>query len=127
MRKLILLSALLLTGCVHTLPRDLSRALNETKKIQYKRDEIGEDYWQTVEETEKRRTGDCEDMAIYLKYLLAKRNIPSEFCVGRQFENSLPHAWVQAERKGITYVLDPASKRWEVKTSGRYLRGFKLE
>ncbi|NIO03072.1 MAG: hypothetical protein GTN74_00230 [Proteobacteria bacterium] len=70
------------------------------------------DYWQLPEETERVRSGDCEDLAIWLYYHLLDegfRNI--RFTLGfAGAEDKAVHAWVTWYDRGKTYILDPSRK-----------------
>lgn len=49
-------------------PTDLGNWMSKTLSYQAEKD--GEDYWQTPEETVKKKTADCEDFGILAKYVL---------------------------------------------------------
>lgn len=77
----------------------LEQVCRSTDFITYKTDE--KDYWQTPAETEERKTGDCEDYAIYRLYGLWRRGFPgAELVVGERDDGQI-HAVCMAE----DYVL----------------------
>ncbi|NIQ39359.1 MAG: hypothetical protein GTN81_12305 [Proteobacteria bacterium] len=71
-----------------------------------------EDYWQLPEETERIRSGDCEDLAIWLYYHLLHEGFHNvRFTVGYAgAEDKGVHAWVTWYEKGRTYILDPSRR-----------------
>ncbi|HUS91383.1 MAG TPA: transglutaminase-like domain-containing protein [Phycisphaerae bacterium] len=86
--------------------------LRTVAEIEYAADEGG-DFWQTPEETARRGRGDCEDMALYLHYLLRGDGIESTvvFGVRDARRDRTGHAWVECEMYGQRYVLDPTCRR----------------
>lgn len=77
--------------------------------IKNKPELYGDDYWQSPKETEKNGYGDCEDKAIYLKYLLDIQQIDSQLCIGFYnlvISGSL-HAWIEVKMNKNIYILDP--------------------
>jgi len=80
-------------------------------KYAYDTIEYGGEYWQTPEETEKKRKGDCEDKSIYLYHLLKKEGIKSQVIFGyirkSDIEDGMGHAWIEYKEKNTTYILDP--------------------
>ena len=67
--------------------------------IKYKSDPPGYDYWQTPEETETLKTGDCEDKAILLMYLLNKMGIDSWLLIVEHIITQDNHALVFSNNK----------------------------
>lgn len=93
--------------------RTVKKTFERVQEIEYTSDGIGtwNDYWQTPKETEKRKKGDCEDMAFYLSDLLKKEGIKNRVVLGfiDTKETYEAHAWVEYSLNGLTYVLDPTS------------------
>jgi len=94
------------------------------KSFRYKRDMYG-DVWQSASETDKSRSGDCEDKAIWLFTKLSQngyndiRLVVGKFrTIDKQF-----HAWVTVRVDGNDYLLDPANQKrvWE---NGQFQSGF---
>ena len=71
-----------------------------------------QDHWQLPEETERLRTGDCEDLAIWLYcHLLDEGFNNIRFTLGfAGAEDKATHAWITWYERGKTYVLDPSRK-----------------
>ncbi len=88
---------------------------NKACEIKYEK-EIEGDYWQTPEETEKIKKGDCEDMALYLSYLLDKEQISHKLTVGyfggdnRSVNKNDLHCWVYVKMDNEWNILDPTVK-----------------
>ena len=57
-------------------PGELSQWLQDNFK--YKAEEFLQDYWQTPEETLELKTGDCEDFAFLVLYILNQQTKPKE-------------------------------------------------
>ena len=128
---LILLLTLLISGCettknsyskINEMPY-VKECFQKAKKIKYKHEEG--DYWQLPAETEKLKTGDCEDSAFYLQYLLIKKSVNSKIVIGYTMssnplkeleEKSSLHAWNEVEINGEMYVADATSGYFEKKT-----------
>lgn len=75
------------------------------------------DYWQTPRETEKWKTGDCEDKAFYLNKMLKEKGIESRVVFGLQHEWILRpwHVWVEYKLDGETFILDPINQNINVR------------
>ena len=73
---------------------------------------IQEDHWQLPEETERLRSGDCEDLAIWLYCHLLDEGFDNiRFTLGfAGAENKAMHAWVTWYERGKTYILDPSRR-----------------
>lgn len=94
----------------------LRECFNIAARIPYKYETCGDDYWQTPDETINRNTGDCEDKAIYLQYLLRKEGMESEVCFGKtRISDSWYHSWVEyryidnIDDTDNTFVIDPTN------------------
>ena len=86
--------------------------------IEYADDGDG-DYWQSPQETIARRTGDCEDQAIYLHHLLAEHGLRSEVTFGIEDLRHLKsgHAWVEYPIEGDAWVLDPTRRMMRLRSN----------
>ncbi len=123
MHKLLILFAILPVGCVPTddvttsepadvkplyLPVDVMGCLVAASQIKYVPDKPGHDVWQSPRETVERQEGDCEDLAIYLQYLLKQQDVESEVVLG--LKNSTlkhGHAWCELEIDGEIIIVEP--------------------
>jgi predicted transglutaminase-like cysteine proteinase len=99
-----------LVALVQASNADIIERLNQVNQIEYTAEPQGEDYWQTPHDTMTLKTGDCEDVAFLLEYLLKKDGIESEVKVGMlaPFAPQM-HAWVEVDYKGTKYILDATS------------------
>jgi len=101
----MILAGISLVGCA------TDRFMNSFHKacsIEYKAEEVPNDYWQTPKETKKLKTGDCEDKAFYLQDLLKKEGIKTREVFGmRTLSDRQMHSWLEYELKGKTYIVDP--------------------
>lgn len=84
------------------------------------------DNWQRPETTVSLGSGDCEDKALYLQYLLHINGYKSQVVFGvEDSQNSAKmHAWVETCYNGVNYVLDPTNGfigRRENMASGRHM------
>jgi len=105
-------------GICSCLSGDLHSALHQAAEIEYADDENG-DYWQSPEETAARGTGDCEDQAIYLHDLLAKKGLRSEVTFGIEDLTNVKsgHAWVEHPVRGDAWVLDPTRRLMRLRSN----------
>lgn len=82
----------------------------KAKQIKYLAEPRGEDYWQTPEETENLKTGDCEDFAIYLNNLWKKEGLQGRLILGIPRRRSdKRHAWNEIDWRNETYLVDAIS------------------
>jgi hypothetical protein len=65
------------------------------------------DHWQTPEEFEKTRTGDCVDFAIWTWRQLLAMGYSARFVVGKAGKFGAGHAWVTFEKDGRHFLLEP--------------------
>lgn len=83
---------------------------NIAASVPYKYEVCGDDTWQSPCETVSKNTGDCEDKAIYLQYLLKMKGIDSQVCFGKvEAEDEVYHAWIECINIHEVYVLDPTN------------------
>lgn len=83
---------------------------SKARQIRYFPEKKDEDYWQTPEETERLKTGDCEDFAIYLNHLWKKEGLQGKLVLGIPRRRSdKRHAWNEINWKNETYLADAAS------------------
>ena len=104
--------------------RIMKECFHISSQIQYLKEmQEGEklkDKWQSPSETIKLKTGDCEDQAIYLQWILYQRGVMSEVVFGKmQKTDEMYHAWVQCQIGSLTFVIDPAN---HVFSDKRFLR-----
>jgi len=115
---------------VQTTPYDIrydriKEHLKESRKILYKQEEAGRDYWQLPVETEFLGTGDCEDKAIWLYSKLLEegfddiRLVVGDYVTGKESR----HVWISWHYEGRTYIIDPSTndKIWE---ADKYPEGY---
>jgi hypothetical protein len=85
------------------------------KGFRSQKDAQGKDHWQTPQETEARRAGDCEDKALWLFAQLKKNGFhKARLVVGRQRASSGGlHVWVvlESDSDALFYVLDPTNQK----------------
>ncbi|HYD04004.1 MAG TPA: transglutaminase-like domain-containing protein [Alphaproteobacteria bacterium] len=108
-----------LSGCVYEniepiRPKTLIEIIEE--EFDYVRDilnsksdgpSIAEDYWQSMQESIKKGTGDCEDYTIFLYYLLKEKGIKSEVVIGLLDSTVWAgHAWLEVSVNDTTYIID---------------------
>lgn len=83
----------------------INKEINE--RISYKNEPQGKDYWQLPSETNKLRTGDCEDYAIAKWYELLQNGIPERDMTLLQGISGFEfHAILQVYYEGKFYYLD---------------------
>ena len=76
--------------------------------IDHKLDFIEE--WQSPEETYRKRTGDCEDVAFLASYFLKKLNIEHDIMIGQNIESNDFHAYIYLIERDRYY--DPQYGKW---------------
>ena len=135
--KWFVLVVIVLNGCITTkttiksdeLLDYVSLSFSKAREIQYTA-ELEEDNWQSPQETESVGKGDCEDKSFYLMYLLCKKNVKSKVVIGltstinprKDLERgSSLHAWNEVDIGGETYVMDPTSGCFRLKSSMAFL------
>ena len=93
--------------------RSPERLFAECRSFRYSKDR-GRDHWQSPAETQARRSGDCEDKAIWIFSHLQNQGFSDvRFVIGRyrNFKGGL-HVWVTYRGSdGGVYILDPAMQR----------------
>jgi predicted transglutaminase-like cysteine proteinase len=87
-------------------------------------DDPRQDYWQSADETSRKRSGDCEDIAIWLYTRLKEAGCEDlELVIGRyRTIDSKLHMWVTyRDMEGETYILDPViqKKPWKASFFGK--------
>lgn len=92
---------------------DINSNFRIAKSFRYIPD-ASNDYWQSPDETDARKAGDCEDKAIWLfARLINSGRQQVRLVVGqmRQVDSSL-HVWVTCEdSNGTVYLLDPSAQK----------------
>ena len=104
------------------------------KSFRYVPDSWKEDKWQSADETDARRSGDCEDKALWL-YRELKRNGYENvhLAVGKYRPNDTAlHAWVSyTDEAGKNIILDPTvqQKPWRAEdfSKGFYCARFSFD
>lgn len=87
--------------------REINTDINTT--IRYKPEPIGQDHWQTPEETNKIRSGDCEDFAWYKWYYLLQNGVDEHdmyLMQGMETTAKQYHAVLMVYMEGKLYYLD---------------------
>jgi len=83
------------------------------QEVEYKEDLPGIDYWQTPEETYLLKTGDCEDKAIFLMYILqTKLNINACLFLITIPNAPIGHAMVHADNLFIFAIEELMSEQF---------------
>ena len=100
----------------------------EAKSFRYASD-MGEDHWQTPEETDARHAGDCEDKAVWLYAQLKSHGYADTRLVVGKYRSidRVYHVWVTyTGSNGDTFILDPALQHhpWKV---GEFSGGFYVQ
>ena len=87
--------------------KQFQEVLGKLSEITYKQEFQDEDYWQTPKETERLKTGDCEDLSIYVSELLSQRGIINKKVLGRKnnFRETY-HSWVEFKQGKKWYILE---------------------
>jgi hypothetical protein len=88
------------------------------RSFRYVPDKPGKDTWQTPDETDMRRAGDCEDKAVWLYAQLKKNGYSNvRLVIGRMRASSRGfHVWVSlTNSQGQYLILDPTAQKkiWE--------------
>lgn len=95
------------------------------RAFRYSGDRRG-DHWQTPQETAQKRSGDCEDKAVWLYARLKQNGIENvRLVIGKykSMDRSF-HVWVQvADPDGSIFILDPAAQK-RIWRSGDFSGGF---
>ena len=107
------------------LPKQIMNVLKKVSKIDYCYEDLEEDYWQTPEETEKLKKGDCDDQVFYSKKLLNDYDIKSKVVIGHyDTENIKKRRWIVGKGNEVKieesimfhmwidygkYILDPVT------------------
>ena len=95
------------------------------RAFRYSRDRGG-DYWQTPQETSQKRSGDCEDKAVWLYAQLKQNGIENvRLVIGKHKSMDRNyHVWVQVrDPDGSVLILDPAVQK-RIWRSGDFSGGF---
>lgn len=91
----------------------IQQLFNTARAFRYVTDRSG-DHWQSAEETDSKRSGDCEDKAIWLFARLKQcgyTNVRLVIGKYRQIDKRY-HVWVTcSDASGNTCLLDPASQK----------------
>jgi len=95
----------------------LEDTLYECKqKFKYMPEPLGLDYWQTPEETEKNKVGDCEDLAVWvISKAYPNLNSGDLYMVWGTDLNGQGHCWIEYENEEGRFWLDPVLQKGPVK------------
>lgn len=91
---------------------DLNGLFMEARSFRYVNDAPG-DRWQSPDETDRRRSGDCEDKALWLYARLKQAGYTEvRLVIGRRYasDNGL-HAWVAVKDGEDILILDPVAQK----------------
>src|SRR5262245_6689619 len=90
--------------------RSIEELFAVARSFRYAR-ELKTDRWQTPQETEARRSGDCEDKAVWLYWVLKTngyQNVALHIGRYRSVDARL-HVWVTVEDGSNEWMLDPTT------------------
>ena len=96
--------------------RDLNELRHFLLGCRYMSDEeqFGQlDYWNTPDDFEKRRQGDCDDFALWTWRQLIGMGYDARFVAGTWGRYGAGHAWVQYSNDGRSFLLDPLRSHLE--------------
>ena len=109
-------------GCA-TIPQEYEASFKTATRIRKVAEEGDNDFWQTPKETRIVNQGDCEDITFLLEEELIKKGLEPKVCFGRiKKYDTYQHMWIEIDKNGTNYVLDPAINHFEIKTDGRYIK-----
>ncbi|MCF6157024.1 MAG: hypothetical protein E3K32_00305 [wastewater metagenome] len=85
--------------------------------IDYRAEPPRTDYWQTPQETVRRKQGDCEDSIFLFFSQLSEVNIDGDivwgWVVDKESTMSFAHVWYQVfDKEGKLYIIEGFSKGW---------------
>jgi hypothetical protein len=66
-----------------------------------------EEYWQPPEDFEKSRKGDCEDFSLWTWRQFLAMGYDARLVLGRHGRYGIGHAWVDFQRDGKCYLVEP--------------------
>lgn len=73
------------------------------------------EYWQTPQETDSLKTGDCEDKAIRIYNLLTEKGLNVKLRWGKYYSTSIiDHVWNEYEIGDTTYIIETASRNAKI-------------
>lgn len=89
--------------------KNVKKSFKELEKIKYCKaiDKYGWNYWQTPQETERLKEGNCVAKSIYEWDLLRQKNIYSEIVWGKMGDTSkVNHFWLEIYLANKTFILE---------------------
>jgi len=92
--------------CYYKTLKALQEFLKECKYISDNEQFHRKDYWETPNEFESQKEGDCEDFALYTWRQLLHMGYEARFVVGKIGDNK-GHAWCTARIKNRNYIIEP--------------------
>ncbi len=110
------------------MPEDFIACIIQVGQIKYIPDKIGQDRWQTPEETQATGQGDCEDIAIYFQHLLKQKGYTSEVVFGLQHRYAKTgHCWIEVQHDGEIYICEPRGNAFMKRSKTHKWRYIKAE
>ncbi len=64
------------------------------------------EHWQTPDQIERGKVGDCEDFALWAWVQLLRQGVNARFVIGGLYADGINHAWVQIYGRGSVGVLE---------------------
>lgn len=92
--------------------KELRRFLSQCKYVSDEEQFERSDYWMPPEEFEKKKMGDCDDLALWTWRQLLGMGYKARFVIGRAGRYGAGHAWVTIERDGRHFIVEPMA--WPV-------------
>jgi len=90
--------------------REMRRFLSKCRYVSDQELFGREDYWQSPEDFEVSKKGDCDDFALWAWRQVLGMGYPARFVVGCAGRYGDGHAWVTFEKDGKGFILEPL--RW---------------
>jgi hypothetical protein len=87
--------------------RELRQFLSTCKYVSDEEQFNRKDYWMPPEEFEKRKTGDCDDFALWTWRQLLSMGYQARYVIGSAGRYGGGHAWVTIEKGGKHYIVEP--------------------
>jgi hypothetical protein len=98
------LSQPLKTQCVSF--REMRKFLSKCSYVSDEEQFGMEDYWQSPEDFEISKKGDCDDFALWAWRQVLGMGFPARFVIGPALRYGQTHAWVTFEKDGKNFILE---------------------